>query len=235
MWTLAVIITVVWASYGLLVVLPITFLFDRKRAAMHGVSVAWASALIAVHPLWKLSKRVKTPAAQGPYVIVANHQSMLDILVVLAAVPTHFKFIAKKELFSVPWIGWHMRGSGYIALDRGSAQSGRDTLAAAKQWLDRGVSVLFFPEGTRSEDEEIKAFKNGAFKIAMEKNVPLLPVVLDGTGKASPKKSKAVGGRAVFEVEIMEPVSANGRDLETVREQVRDSMVRRLAEMRKKA
>lgn len=233
-WFLASLVTFAYSSIGLLIVLPISAIFDHQRRMMHIVAMLWAKSLIAGHPLWTLERSgLNYLNRKKCYVIVANHQSIVDILVVLAALPTQFKFIAKKELFSVPWLGWHMWGAGYIALDRGSKQSGKTTIDTAKKWLDEGISVLFFPEGTRSEDGQIKVFKNGAFKIAVEKRIPVLPVVLDGTGATSPKKSKTISKIASLRVRVCKPVQlAEDETVESLRDRVRGAMTETLAEMR---
>lgn len=233
-WFLASFVTFIYSSIGLLVVLPLSTFLDRDRRAMHVIARTWAKSLLAGHPLWSTSiSGVRNLNRRRCYVVVANHQSIVDILVVLAALPLQFKFIAKKELFKLPWLGWHMWGSGYIPLDRSSKQSGRNAVEAAKDWLGRGVSVLFFPEGTRSEDGEIKAFKNGAFKIALEKKMPVLPVVLDGTGATSPKKSKTISHHAELEVQICKPVEIKeGETVETLSARTRELMREKLAEMR---
>ncbi len=232
-WIFACTVTFIYSSIGLLIVLPLSVFFDRDRRMMHAIAVFWARSLISGHPLWKMEKHGLENVTKGKtFLIVANHQSIVDILVVLGAVPGNFKFIAKKELFSLPWLGWHMWGAGYVGLDRGTVQSGRDAVNAARKWLDRGVSVLFFPEGTRSEDGEIHAFKNGAFKIALEKGIDILPVVLDGTGKTSPKKSGRINEVAHLEVEICKPVSVQGETLDGLREKVRGLMIAKLRAMR---
>lgn len=233
-WLQAGFVTFIYSSIGLLIILPISFLFDSRRRMMHIVARLWAKSLLAGNPLWTVEcEGLNSIDRKKHYVVVANHQSIVDILVVLAALPLQFKFIAKKELFSLPWLGWHMWGAGYIALDRQSKQSGKSTIETAKRWLDRGISVLFFPEGTRSEDAEIKAFKNGAFKIAVEKKITVLPVVLDGTGASSPKKSKTINKTASLKVHVCKPVPVAAEDtVESLRDHVREVMCARLAQMR---
>ncbi len=233
-WFMAALVTFFYSSVGLLIVLPISCLLDHDRRMMHIIARLWAKSLIGGHPLWTLeTSGIKNIRKDERYVVVANHQSIVDILVVLAALPVQFKFIAKKELFSLPWLGWHMWGAGYIALDRGNVQSGKNTISTAKDWLDRKISVLFFPEGTRSEDGNIKAFKNGAFKIAVEKKITVLPVVLDGTGATSPKKSKTINKTAWLRVRVLKPVPVTAQEtVEGLRDHLQENMRAALKEMR---
>lgn len=172
----------------------------------------WARSIMATSPIWKLKVEGAEHVKEGKaYVVVANHQSMLDILVALSGLPfsLHFKFIAKKELFPIPFMGWHMSCGGYIPLDRSSRESGRKVLLHAGRLLDQGVSVLFFPEGTRSPDGKIKKFKLGAFKLAQDRHVEILPIVIAGTGSAVPKHSWKVNKTTQFILSIGKPVSLN--------------------------
>jgi len=190
-WFLLAAITMVLHILAVIFVLPLSLLLDHgTRARIHGVSRFWARMLLLMTPFWRL--RIEGRENLDPsktYMIVANHQSVLDILVVLAGIQTHFKFMAKKELFGIPFLGWHLTLSGYIPIDRGRKESAREAVDRARRMLRQKVSVLLFPEGTRSPDGEVQAFKTGAFKIALEEGVDILPVTIDGTGQGIPKKS----------------------------------------------
>lgn len=234
-WILAALITLIISTFSLLIVLPCSWIMDRDRRVLHLMSRLWGGCLIAAHPLWSLhTKGLHHFDRRQHYVIVANHQSILDILVVLTGLPLQFKFIAKKELFTIPCMGWHMWAADYIALDRGNPRSSREAVAKAHRWLDRKISILLFPEGTRSEDGEIHAFKNGAFKMAIEKRVPILPVVIDGTWAVSPKKSRTVSAWADFQMEVCDPVAVSETDtVDVLKDKIRSSMAAKLAEMRR--
>ena len=119
--------------------------------------------------------------------MVANHQSMLDILL-LSHLPREMKWVAKESLFRTPWVGWMLRMSGDIPVRRGDAESGGEALARARRrYLARGMSIMIFPEGTRSATGTLLPFKNGAFRLAIEAGVPVLPVAVNGTGAGMPK------------------------------------------------
>ncbi|HEU4385935.1 MAG TPA: lysophospholipid acyltransferase family protein, partial [Anaeromyxobacteraceae bacterium] len=146
------------------------------------------SALSWAFPLWRVRIDGAVPPARFPFVAVANHQSFLDVFM-LARLPWEMKWVAKEELFRIPWLGWMFRLSGDIPVRRGDHESGQAVLAAARHYLDRGMSVMFFPEGTRSRDGHLQAFKIGAFRLAVEAGVPVLPVAVVGTAEGMPKGS----------------------------------------------
>jgi 1-acyl-sn-glycerol-3-phosphate acyltransferase len=121
------------------------------------------------------------------YVYMANHQSMFDILALLGHLPVQFRWVAKKELFRIPIFGYSMARVGYISIDRSNRQSAIQSLRAAAQRIAQGVSVVVFPEGTRSSDGEIKPFKKGGFYLATDSGRPIVPVVIWGTRQVMPK------------------------------------------------
>jgi 1-acyl-sn-glycerol-3-phosphate acyltransferase len=121
-----------------------------------------------------------------PYVIVANHQSFADI-VLLFQTRMQFKWIAKDSLFRVPFLGWCMSLARHVRLRRARLSSIRTAYQEASAWIDKGISMMFFPEGTRSTSGELQDFHQGAFKLALKKNVPVLPIAIQGTSKAMPK------------------------------------------------
>jgi len=140
---------------------------------------------------WEFRLEGRWPEGLGPVIVVANHQSLLDI-VLLCRMPHEMKWVMKEELFRIPWIGWLLRMTGDMAVRRGDAESGGEAIARAKAYLARGQSVIIFPEGTRSRDARLLPFKSGAFRLAIEAGVPVLPVAIWGTASGLPK-----GGRAV--------------------------------------
>lgn len=223
---------------GVFLGLPLSLCLDGgSRRMLHIVARLWGQGLIFFCPLWSIHVEGRENIRRGEhYVIVANHQSLLDILVVLSGLPLHFKFMAKKELFSIPVMGWHMSLAGYIPIDRGKKESARDAVQSAKAWIHRKVSVLFFPEGTRSPDGQIQAFKAGAFKVAAQEKVSILPVIVEGTGDALPKHSWVFRKKSRFRLYIGKPLEApaseDSSSVEALRENVRSEMIRHLAEVR---
>ncbi len=239
MWAGVAVLTVFFSTLDLLVMLPLSLLVDGgTRRLVHRISVLWARGIIAWNPLWRLAVTGGQNVQKGKkYIVVANHQSLLDILAVAAALPLNFKFLAKKELFYVPFMGWAMACAGYVPVDRSSHESGKKAVHRIGGLLKKGLSVLLFPEGTRSPDGKIHAFKMGAFKIARENRVEILPVVIDGTGTALPKKSVFLRKRSTFVVSIGRPVSLENlsdHSLEETKEKIRHEMIGRLARIRHK-
>lgn len=225
-WFLVMIGTITFSLTGFFIFWPLSLIFERGNGRMlHGVSRAWAYAIGNLLPFWEIKSEGAEHIKKGvPYIVVSNHQSLMDIVVLLAQLPLHFKFIAKRELFWIPFFGWHLALAGYIPLKRGDAESGRQCLVKAKYWLDKGVSIIFFPEGTRSPDGQIHEFKAGAFKLALEGPFDTLPVVITGTRDAIPKHSWIVKKRSVLSLKILPPMSTKDRslqELESIRDHIR--------------
>ena len=233
-WFYTVLVAIVLSSFGAIVLYPLGFLFDRKRRWLHAMSQLWAKFAVYGTALSNLKVEGLENIKRGKhYVIAANHQSMLDILLVLAALPVHYKFMAKKELFVWPFIGWHMGLAGYIPIDREDPEGRKNAFHGAQRMLERGVSVLFFPEGTRSLDGQIHPFKMGAFKAAQEAGIPVLPVVIDGTADAVPKKSWKLRKKVGFRVSIGKPIPFDTHTrLDSAVPLIREEMIKRLKEMR---
>lgn len=230
-------LTLFFALLDLLVAFPLSLIFDKGTGwKIHKNSIRWARLIIAWSSIWRIVVKGRENLQPGKhYIIVANHQSLLDILAVCAALPLNFKFLAKRELFQIPFMGWAMAAAGYIQVDRGSHKSGRDAMHRITRVLGQRLSVLLFPEGTRSPDGKIHAFKMGAFKLARDNKVEILPVVVDGTGQALPKKSFLVRKKSVFIVSIGKPVSfADFEDssVDEAKEKIRHEMAARLARLR---
>jgi 1-acyl-sn-glycerol-3-phosphate acyltransferase len=202
--------------------LAITAPFDRNRVVA-GRFLRIVGVLIAkTFPPWRLRVEGSWPG-KGPYVVVANHQSMLDILL-LSHIRKEMKWVAKEELFRTPWVGWMLRMTGDIAVRRGDPESGGEALAKAKAYLSRGMSVMMFPEGTRSTKGTMLPFKSGAFRLAIDAGVPVLPIAVSGTAHGLPKGGPWVRpcrGTA----RILEPVALEGarpEDTAKLRDAVRE-------------
>lgn len=228
-WCLVITGTFLLSLSSIFVLWPISYFFDRASGYLpHKLSQLWALLISRFLPLWEIQiEGLERIHRDRPYVVVSNHQSLLDILVVLAGLPLHFKFISKQELFWIPFFGWHMFLAGYIPLKRGDRLSGKECLRGARYWLRRGVSVVFFPEGTRSLDGKIHEFKAGAFKLALEEKVNILPLVIVGTREVIPKKSWYVQKRTRLRFQICEPVSTENfslEDLDRIRIAVRETI-----------
>jgi len=207
---------------GLLLLL-VTWPFDRNRKVLHLFSCGWAQMYFWVNPGWRLriEGRERLPW-HGPAVLVANHQSLGDILV-LFGLYRPFKWVSKASVFKVPFLGWNMYLNGYVGLVRGDKQSIAKMMAECEAWLDRGVPVLLFPEGTRSPDSQLLPFKEGAFRLAWTKGCPLVPIALTGTADTLPKHGLVLKRRANCKVSVLEPVDPKAfPDVASLRDHVRD-------------
>jgi 1-acyl-sn-glycerol-3-phosphate acyltransferase len=201
--------------------LAVTWPFDRNRRVAGRFLRFVGVAVSLTFPPWRLRIEGRWPAG-GPFVVVANHQSILDILM-LSRLPREMKWIAKEELFRVPWAGWMLRMSGDIPIRRGDAESGGEALAKARAYLARGMSVMIFPEGTRSKTARLLPFKSGAFRLALETGVPVLPIAVHGTAMGMPKGGPWVRPCNAF-ARILEPVPVAGKTIDdtvALREEVR--------------
>jgi 1-acyl-sn-glycerol-3-phosphate acyltransferase len=142
-----------------------------------------------VNPFWDIELDGPVPEdPRHPYIVVGNHFSQADPPII-ARVPWEMKWVAKKELFDLPVAGWLLRLGGDISVDRRSKKSRAAVLTTARDYLSKDCSVMFFPEGTRSRDGRVHRFSDGAFRLAIKENVPVLPLAIDGTHEALPKHS----------------------------------------------
>ena len=180
--------------------------FDRRLVALHRFTCFWASLYTWLNPAWPVTvegrERIPRDVA---CVIVSNHQSFVDILV-LFRLFTHFKWVSKIENFRVPLIGWNMSLNRYIKLIRGKRESVLQMMRDCEATLAGGSSVMIFPEGTRSVDGRLRDFKGGAFEIALRTRSPIVPIALDGTSRALPKRGYLLQGKHPIHVRVLEPI-----------------------------
>ena len=205
--------------------LLVTAPFDRNRAVPGRFLRFVGVGISKTFPPWRLGVEGAWPEG-GPFVVVANHQSILDILM-LARLPREMKWVAKEELFKIPWVGTMLRMSGDIAIRRGDAESGGEALARAREYLARGMSVMIFPEGTRSAKGTMLPFKSGAFRLAIDAGVPVLPIAVHGTAHGMPKGGPWVRPCRAY-ARILEPIPTAGRAQEDVGK-LKDEVRRRIA------
>ena len=196
--------------FAMLFFVIILFPFDKKRKVAHAQCFWWADALIAMNPYWKLHvSGLENIDKNKTYIIAANHQSLADIIVVYKT-KMQFKWVAKDSLFKLQFVGWSLSLAKHIKLSRGKFTSIKKVYREAAGWLRSGVSVLFFPEGTRSETNKMNDFQNGAFKLAIKEHVPILPISIAGTGDAIPKGSWLFKTRSPASLKILAPIDTSG-------------------------
>ena len=184
---------------------------DPERRLPHRVGVFWWGVMVwALNPFWRLEvEGVDRLRSGGPYLICSNHQSMLDVLV-LMALRSDYKWVSGVRFFKIPMLAMYMRMTGYIAADLQNPFSAKGILDECGAWIDKGVSVGLFPEGTRSATGRLSSFKAGAFRVALENDVAVLPVAIDGTRQIMPKGSWTWLGASPFKtvrVRVLEPIA----------------------------
>lgn len=153
------------------------------------------------------------------YVFVSNHQSMLDVFIIYGWLPVVFKWLMKQELGRIPLVGQACRSAGHICINRSNARAAQDSLKQVEAELRDGVSTVIFPEGTRSLDGEVKAFKRGAFQIALDLNLPVIPISLSGCYEAM-KKGDHFVTRHPLTMYIGEEIAPEELSIDLVREKV---------------
>jgi len=184
----------------------IFFPFDRRRKVAHAQCFWWADAVTALNPYWDVKvEGLDNIDHTKTYVAISNHQSLADI-VLMYKTKMQFKWVAKESLFNIPVLGWNMRLAKHIRLKRGKFSSIKNAYRESAGWLRRGISVVFFPEGTRSSDLSMGEFQNGAFKLAIKERVPILPILIQGTRDAIPKGSWRFRTKTVCLVKVLPPI-----------------------------
>jgi 1-acyl-sn-glycerol-3-phosphate acyltransferase len=158
----------------------------QRRVALKLNHWIWGRCLFPAEPGWSSSYEGLEHVGEGPYVIVANHSSVLDIPT-LMHLPLPMRVLAKKSLIRAPIMGWYMGFSGQIPIDLSDPADVQATVQRCIDSLNQGISVVIFPEGSRSEDGEIQSFRRGAFRLAKDTGVPILPVSISGTHKIMQK------------------------------------------------
>lgn len=215
-WAWACIALIIIAGFFVyLAVFLVTFAFDRDRlivGRMWRLSAVLASKL---NPMWRFRVTGALPPTRPlGMVVISNHRSQADVFLI-SHLPWEMKWLSKAAVFKIPFVGWSMRLAGDIPVHRGLRDSAQTAMARCAQYLRRGVPVMIFPEGTRSKVPEMLPFKDGAFRLAIENQAPILPVAVVGTGTALPKHDWRFG-RASAWVTVGDPIPTRGMTLDDV-------------------
>ncbi len=212
--------------------------FDKGRRVVHELSRVLVRIFFFIPLRWR--QRVvglEHVDRKKRYVIVLNHNTVIDIPA-LYYVPLNFRWVSKREVFKVPFFGQFLVLHGDICIDRGrAAEAMEQLLRKGKKWISRGASIAIFPEGTRSKDGEIHRFKSGAFALAKEAGVEILPVVLNGT-KTLVRRNLCFDWGNCIDIRVLPPVAAErvaSADLHELMDEVHDRMCDALAQMRDSA
>jgi 1-acyl-sn-glycerol-3-phosphate acyltransferase len=224
-WIIFVLLTIGYFLF-LVVTLPVFLIFKNALPNyVHKLACIWAKQIVVMMPGWRceIINPERLPRKKAA-VMVANHQSSTDILVALT-LDRQFRWLSKASVFKLPLIGLAMRLAGYVAIQRGRAASHRKAIEESRAWIEKDVSMFFFPEGTRSPDGRIRPFKVGAFNLSMDMNVPIVPIALDGT-KDMMRKGSGIPKPATVKIKILPQAFINpGEEPEDFAERVRQSII----------
>jgi 1-acyl-sn-glycerol-3-phosphate acyltransferase len=215
---------VVFGFFYVALVWLVTAPFDRGRYHAGRAFRQLAMLAAKLNPLWHFETDGEAPNdPRHPYVAVSNHESYADIFLI-SHFPWEMKWLSKDTIFKIPVMGWMMRMAKDIPIKRGKRESVVSALQGCRDRLGRKVSVMIFPEGTRSMTEELLPFKDGAFKLAIESQVPILPIAVAGTRDCMAKHSFAFR-RARAKARVLAPIATTGltsADIASLRDRTRD-------------
>lgn len=201
---------VLW-TLGMSIAGLVVALFGNRQETLHRMARLWARMHLAsagIDIRIEGLERLSSP----PYVFMCNHQSALDIYALLAGLPLSFKWIAKRQLFSIPVFGWAMRKAGYISIDRENAREALKAIEKAAQRIREGTNIIIFPEGTRSADGKLLPFKKGGFALTLRAMVPVVPIGIYGSSALQPKTSFVPRKKGMIYIEVGEPIVLEGMD-----------------------
>ena len=238
-WTAAVLCVVLGFPIVALV-FAVTAPFDPGRYAAGRAFRLLGVAALKLNPLWRFQTRGRLHDPRRPYVVIANHESYADIFLI-SCFPWEMKWLSKETMFRIPLMGWMMYMAGDIRLVRGDRDSTLNAMEQCRDRLRKRVSVMIFPEGTRSRTHEMLPFKDGAFRLALDAGVPLLPIAVAGTRHAMAKGTfQFMPSRAI--AQVLEPIETEGKSYSDIHalkqlarariEEGRQALMAELGEMR---
>lgn len=193
---------------GLCIIVAIFISLFSTADRVHTVASLWGRVGLKL-----AGARIETEGAEHilrdrPAIYMANHQSNFDIQTFYASLPIQFRWLAKKELFEVPFFGLAMKRSGYIPVDRADRRKAVASMDDAADKIRQGASVIVFPEGTRSPDGNLLPFKKGGFMLALKSEAPIIPVAISGSRNLMPKHSLRICGCTV-KVRFFPPIETS--------------------------
>lgn len=218
-----VLFSLVCALYGVFL-----SLLDKRAKIMHFyATVPWASTILWVCGIKLEVGGLKNIVPGRPYIFVSNHMSYFDIFALLAALPVDFKFILKKELMKIPIFGWAVSRAQHISIDRKNPRKAIKSMNQAADRIRNGMSVVIFPEGTRS-DGRLLPFKRGGFQLALKSGCDIIPLAIENSQNIVPRKSRRINRGTIY-IQIGRPVSVDGyskKNLQELVERTRNTIIR---------
>lgn len=213
---LLILMNLVFSTVILSTIALLISLFDKKGENVHAIARFWARLHLSVSGIKVFIKGVEN-IPEPPCIFMCNHQSALDIYSLLAKMPLSFRWVAKRELFSIPFLGWAMKKAGYISLDRENPREAIKAINKAAEKIKEGTTLIIFPEGTRSLDGKLLPFKKGVFSLALRAGVPIVPAGIKGSSLLQPKGSFIPVKKGVIYINIGEPVCGGDSTSEKTR------------------
>lgn len=208
--TLQLIYTVAWTAGCITLALLVLLLTGGlRRLPLRMASRLWAPGLLAGAGAKLRVEGLERVDFSQPHVFVANHESIIDVCALFRALPVPIRFVIKQEIAKVPFIGWYARAMGMVFIERGHAREAAERLHAVVALVRGGTSLCAFPEGTRSRDGSIRPFKGGAFQVALQAGVPVVPIAIDGSGAVLPASGFRVRPGTIT-LRIGEPIATAG-------------------------
>jgi 1-acyl-sn-glycerol-3-phosphate acyltransferase len=208
-------------------------LFDKNGKLGHFYcAVPWAKVVLWVCGVKVEVKGLENVDSGVPRVYATNHQSYFDIFALFACLPVNFRFVLKQELMRIPLFGFAAKRSGHVALDRTDHRKAVKSMNEAAEKMERGASMLIFPEGTRSEDGRLQPFKNGGFRLALKAGFDVVPVAIINSRNIVPKGSLRIN-KGAFGLNIGKPISVKDyskKDVDKLMKAVREAITSQMGE-----
>jgi 1-acyl-sn-glycerol-3-phosphate acyltransferase len=204
----------------------ISSLLDRSGRTQHGFARLWSRLILRTVSSPLTVQGLERIDFTQPAIYTANHSSALDIPVLYAGLPFQFRILAKIELFRLPFLGWHLKRSGQIPIDRADARASLHSLSAASRTVKAGMPLVVFPEGGRSADGHIQTFLGGTFYIAIKAQLPVVPMAIVGTFQALPMNTFVIHPHR-FRLIVGDPIPTTGlvsRDMDALCARVHQAM-----------
>ncbi len=212
--TLFIFLWTVWVTVFFAALVILASFISKSDKTPHNIARVWAKCLLVASGIKVTVKGLSNINPAESYIFMPNHVSNFDIPVLLAHLLVQFRWLAKAELFKIPVFGHAMQRAGYISIDRSDRTSAIRSLKKAGTMIRNGVSLLIFPEGTRSYDNNIQPFKKGGFVLAVDSGVPIVPVIIHGTWPIMPKKKILVKPGNVV-LEVAKPIDTSNYTVKT--------------------
>jgi len=211
--------------FGLLTI--ITYPLDRKGRVGHHWARLWGRTALLANRVRVRVEGLENVKGRGPYIFMSNHQGSYDIFALLGYLPFQFKWLAKKELFSIPILGWAMTAAGYISIDREGTRKTVEAMKQAARKIQDGMSVVIFPEGSRTPDGSIQPFRKGGFTLAIRSQVPIVPISINGSREIM-SKDRLTASSGEIRVRIGPPIETHDYSVKSrnaLMEKVRETIM----------